>query len=90
MSVVSPTVAVLAGAAVLTRLDALLLNSVTRNGRAAIMHINAASLVDVPVHVPRSLDGPDAHCMSIEESGIDWRDVSAPSRRGARRSDVDG
>lgn len=69
---------------VLSRLDALLLNSVTRNGRAAMKHIDAAAEPDAPDKAPDSVDGRDHFCMLIVESAIDWRGPSAPARYGAR------
>lgn len=65
-----------ASSATLTRLDALLLNSITRNPSAAILQ---ASAVDHNCVTPISFQ-EDLGCRLIVESAICWRDPHVPRR----------
>lgn len=65
-----------ATSATLTRLDALLLNSITRNPSAALLH---ASAVDQNCVTPISFQ-EDLGCRLIVEGAICWRDPNVPRR----------
>lgn len=69
-----------ASSATLTRLDALLLNSITRNPRAALLH---ASATDHNCEAPVSFQ-EDLGCRQIVEGAVCWRDVHA-TRPGITR-----
>lgn len=71
-----------ASSATLTRLDALLLNSITRNPSAAMLHASASD----PNHEPPVSFQEDLGCRQIVESGLCWRDPHAKRPDGPRRS----